>query len=169
MIAECERWYLLRLKHGKHNDALHNLYAQNYEIFSPNISLVKMRNGIKEDVIEPLFPGYVFIRLNNASNWSGVIYTRGVKEFVRFGEYPTPVKDEVIEYIIDQVEESESMLNEKYELTAGDKVVISGEGFKGMQGVFKCESGSQRSMVLVSYLGKETEVQVKNTLLKKAL
>ena len=65
-------WYLLQMKPTQHYRGLNNLVARGYECFSPDITIKKLRKGKKVNVTEPLFPGYVFIKLERNCNWQSV-------------------------------------------------------------------------------------------------
>lgn len=46
--------------------------------------------------MQALFPGYLLIQLDRAQDsWGTVRCTRGVRQIVRFNEYPVPVADEM--------------------------------------------------------------------------
>ena len=72
------KWYLIKTKPRQEKKAKQNLENQGYEVFC---SLAKLNNKL---VV--LFPGYLFIQLNNKTqNWSPINSTKGVSHFVKFG------------------------------------------------------------------------------------
>src|SRR5690606_503175 len=67
------------------------LRRQHFECYRPQ------KHGKTE---EPLFPGYLFIRLDRQlDNWYPIRSTRGVARVISFGGEPTPVRDELIEQL----------------------------------------------------------------------
>lgn len=164
-----ESWYLLQAKRQQHTRAMKNLVAMQHECFSPNITVTKYKNSVVGSYIEPLFPGYIFIRIGTECNWMAISSTRGVSKIVRFGTYPINVSNEVIEAIKNRLPHYEKILQDKNSLKKGDAVRIKGDHFIGLEGVFECEMGSFRSAILISYLEKMSELIVDNDLLEKAI
>ena len=87
-----KNWYLIKTKPRQENIAKQNLENQNYLIFCP---IAKMNNKL---VV--LFPGYLFIQLNDKTqNWSPINSTKGVSHFVKFGLNFAKVPTSVVEFI----------------------------------------------------------------------
>ena len=90
------QWCLLRCKPREDSRAEGELLNQDFTVFRPVIAQEKLVRRKKKTVIESLFPGYIFINLNDSDDGSTIRYTRGVIGFVRFGGYPTPVDHSVL-------------------------------------------------------------------------
>ncbi|MFH7611721.1 transcription termination/antitermination NusG family protein, partial [Pseudomonas syringae pv. tagetis] len=59
-----------------------------------------MRTGARALAGEPLFAGYLFIRMDQVQdNWYPIRSSRGVSRIVTFGGQPVPVRDHLIEQI----------------------------------------------------------------------
>lgn len=159
-------WYLMQMKAAQHYRGLNNLLGRGYECFSPDITLKKRRRGKTVNVTEPLFPGYVFIKLARNCNWQSVGSTRGVARFIRFGAYPTVVPEQTIESINQNLEQSRDFVARANELRPGDKVIINDEGFSEFEAVFKCKTSQNRSIILIKHLEQVHEVYIKNEKLK---
>ncbi|ANF58349.1 hypothetical protein A5892_13425 [Halotalea alkalilenta] len=102
------RWYAIQCKGGESIRAAENLARQEFEIFHPLVSNPSPRGGRAPRRVEPLFPYYLFIRLNRVdSNWRPIRSTRGVLRLVSFGLEPTPVPDELIEMLKSHAERRE--------------------------------------------------------------
>src|SRR5262245_32722862 len=94
------RWYLIHCKPRQDERALENLERQNFHCYRPVRRVERSRDGRKYAAAEPLFPRYLFIRLDRLNdNWYLIRSTRGVNRIVRFNEYPVPVSDEIIDGI----------------------------------------------------------------------
>jgi transcription elongation factor/antiterminator RfaH len=74
------RWHLVYTKPRQEETAFINLTNQNYESYLPFISKEKILQGKKVVIKEPMFPRYIFVRLNNdgSQNWSPIRSTKGV-------------------------------------------------------------------------------------------
>ena len=57
------KWYVVLTKPKQEERAEEHLAAQDREVFLPRVQLEKMRKGKRVDVVEPLFPGYLFVNV----------------------------------------------------------------------------------------------------------
>lgn len=166
--VEEKNWYLLQAKPKQHDKALRNLIILQYECFSPNITINKLTNGVQRSSIEPLFPGYIFIKLKTDCNWVGIALTRGVSKFVRFGAYPTKINNGIINAIKLSLPGYEAIIHDHNTLKKGDLVRIKESAFADFEGVFECNIGSYRSAILIRCLEKTHRLVVNTDLLEKA-
>ena len=89
-------WYLIYAKPRQEKTAVDNLLRQAYEVYFPQIRVTRNRNSVRKVTIEPLFPRYLFIRLDaHTDNWAPIRSTMGVTALVRFGGYAAAVDDVV--------------------------------------------------------------------------
>jgi transcriptional antiterminator RfaH len=76
------------------------LRRQAFDTYLPLIRLPKRRRGKWEEVIEPLFPRYLFLHIDaSVVSVAPIRSTRGVVGLVRFGEMPVPVPEAVIDFL----------------------------------------------------------------------
>ena len=69
-INECH-WFLLSSKPREEQRGFDNLSNQGYDVFLPKVAKVKKRQGVKSVSLEPLFPNYLFIKLDqNEANFT---------------------------------------------------------------------------------------------------
>lgn len=63
-------WYVIQCKGGESFRAAEHLANQDYEVFHPVLDVQRKRQGKLTTITEPLFPYYLFIRLDQTvSNW----------------------------------------------------------------------------------------------------
>jgi transcriptional antiterminator RfaH len=147
------RWYVIQCKRREEFRALEHLERQEFSCYLPTLAVVKRRNGRKLDEREPLFPGYVFVRLDDASdNWRPIRSTRGVIQIVQFSEHPLPVQDEIVEIIRQRLAGNPPRI--PY-LRSGERVVITEGGFANLEAIFVADDGDKRVMLLMNILGSE--------------
>lgn len=147
------RWYLVHCKPRQDERALENLQRQNFECYRPARTVERCRGGRTYGTAEPLFPGYLFIRLDRVTdNWYAIRSTRGVHQIVRFHEYPLPVRDELIDGIRTRL--SGPLAQEPY-LSPGERVRITEGAFSQMEAIFVASDGNQRVVLLMSILQTE--------------
>ena len=152
-----KNWYLIKTKPRQENIAKQNLENQSYLIFCP---IAKMNNKL---IV--LFPGYLFIQLNDKTqNWSPINSTKGVSHFVKFGLNFAKVPTSVVEFIKNnQHITTEKLINLK-KFKPGDKVQISDGVFKNWVAIFKCYKPDERVILLMNLLGSEQSLSIKKEL-----
>jgi transcriptional antiterminator RfaH len=161
-------WYLIYTKPRQELIAVANLQNQAYTAFAPQVSLKKRTNQGWKEVIEPLFPNYVFIQLDDvADDWRPIRSTRGVSGFVRFGSgLPAPISDELMQPLLalnlQQVSEQLSTYPK-----IGDRVKVS-IGDTWVSALVTAENAKGRVEVLLNLLGQEQSLWVDSRLVKVA-
>ena len=164
-----ERWFAVCCKPRQEQVAQENLVRQGFHVYLPRIQLKKRRRGCWIDVIEVLFPRYVFIRVDTTKKSVASVHsTRGVVGLVRFGEQPAVVADDVIEAIIRREVPDTGLHQDCRPLfCAGDAVRMVEGPFVGMEGIFVQEEGEKRVMVLLELLGKSSKVRMDRDLVAR--
>ena len=156
-----KNWYLVYSKPHKELLARDNLLQQGYEVYLPMARIRRRRMGKGETRIEPLFPRYLFIRLNtHTDNWSPIRSTPGVSNLVKFGMYPSTVPDALIELLYDRCDEEGVEDISVREFKSGESVRVMEGPMMGLEGVFMAKTGSDRVMVLLDIVGKHTRVNM---------
>ena len=92
-------WHLVHTKPRQEQVALVNLQRQGYECYLPQLRVEKRSRSKVQAVTEPLFPRYLFIRLDSSDqgkSWAPVRSTLGVARLVRFGDRPAVVQDDLV-------------------------------------------------------------------------
>lgn len=164
------RWYLIHTKPRKESVAEQHLQRQGWELYLPRIQQPHRRRGRWVEVIEPMFPRYLFVRLRfGVDNIGPIRYTTGVRDFVRFAEEPAVVPDEVVETLKRAADCDSGLHYPKGPLfKSGDAVIIEEGPFAGLQAIFLAETGQERVVILLEMLGRENRVTVKRNCLRLA-
>jgi len=148
-----DRWYVIKTKPRQEYRALENLGRQNYDCYLPELDVEKVNRQCKLLVKEPLFPSYLFIKLNNLEqNWHPIRSTRGVSHIVRFNDYPTALRDEFVESIRSRLEIDRPKV--AY-LNPGERVRIVEGSFAHLEAIFLANDGDGRVMLLMNILHSE--------------
>lgn len=95
----------------------------------------------------PLFPRYLFVQLDLASQLDLVRYAPGVGRFVSFGERIEPVPDQVVAELIQRCDANGVLLAE--ELQPGQAVRVTTGVFEGFRGIITERRGDQRVRLLL--------------------
>lgn len=164
--ASLPRWYVIQCKGGESFRAAEHLNNQGYELFHPILQVQKKRGGKLMWLDEPLFPHYLFIRLDRvASNWRPIRSTRGVLRIVTFGNHPLPVEDALIGLLRERGAQAQDNAANVY-FRAGEKVEITEGPFKDLQAVFASHKGDERAVVLLNLLNRQQQLEMPVTHLR---
>lgn len=164
-----KNWYLIYTKPQKELVARENLERQGYEIYLPMARLRRRRMGKGVTRVEPLFPRYIFIKLDTKTdNWSPIRSTLGVSNLVKFGMYPSAVPEALIELLCDRCDEEgvQDITPEDYK--EGEAIRVMEGPMTGLEGVFLAKTSSDRVMVLLDIVGKHTRVSLTTEKLEPA-
>lgn len=157
-----KQWYTVHSKPRQEITAEQNLQRQGFETYLPKIGLRKRKSSKWVKIVEPLFPRYLFIRVDPGQHsLAPVRSTTGVAGLVRFGNLLQPVPPAVIEYL-KQVESLETAQHpaDDWPHQPGDKVDILAGPFAGLSGVFQVATGQDRALLLIELLGRQNTATV---------
>lgn len=145
-------WYVIQCKGGESFRAAEHLTNQGYEVFHPVLNIKRKRQGKLVTVNEPLFPYYLFIRLDQVvSNWRPIRSTRGVLRLLTFGNRPVATPDALIDTLRAQPHQQDAI--HTY-FSAGEKVTITDGPFKDLEAIFTRCKGEERAIVLLNVLNR---------------
>ena len=164
-----KNWYLIYTKPHKELVAKDNLERQGYAVYLPMARLRRRRMGKGATRIEPLFPRYLFIRLDTKTdNWSPIRSTPGVSNLVKFGMYPSTVPEALIEILYERCDEEGIQDISSGEFKSGEAVRVMEGPMTGLEGVFLARTSSDRVLVLLDIVGKHTRVSMTTEKLEPA-
>ncbi|QDL55219.1 transcription/translation regulatory transformer protein RfaH [Rhodoferax aquaticus] len=162
-----ENWFLVHTKIRQELVAVENLERQGFECFLPEILVEKIRNGKLQAVKDPLFPRYLFIRLDTSKqgqSWAPIRSTTGVSRLVTFGNVPAKVSDELISLI--RAQSAQGLVMHRH-FERGEQVVVVDGPFAGLEAVYQMADAEGRVMVLLSILSKLVKMSIAPTSLRK--
>ena len=149
-------WYLVQSKPRNEARALENLVRQGYETYLPLMEVERLQRGKLLKKMEPLFPRYLFLHLEEGNdNWGPIRSTLGVAGLVRFGQAYAVVSDEVMAAVRERTQDIKKSLFE-----SGDNIRVVSGPLLGLEGVFEIADGEQRSFVLLEFMQKQQRVSV---------
>jgi transcriptional antiterminator RfaH len=157
--AECAQWYLIQCKGGESFRATEQLENQGYHVFHPVLAVQRKRRGKLAWVTEPLFPHYLFIRLDQvASNWRPIRSTRGVLKLVTFGDQPAVVPEHIVDTLYQHLVEKETQQEAYFHV--GDAVEVTEGAFKGQLAQLTELKGQDRALLLLTLLNRPQQVEI---------
>jgi transcriptional antiterminator RfaH len=159
-------WYVVHTKIRQEALAMTNLNRQGFECYVPMIKMEKMRRHKATLVEEPMFPRYLFIRLDTSGSgpsWSPIRSTLGVSQLVRFGGQPAVVDSKLIELLRTR----EQMGQPERLFKSGERVVVADGPFAGIEAIFKTADAESRAMILLEMLSKPVAMRIETASLRK--
>ena len=126
-----------------------NLQWLGVEAFCPQLRKFKITHSRKETVISPLFPGYLFSKFDQNTEFCRVNYATGVDNVVKFGSVVARVDAETIALIKARIQNGYVHLRSP-SFKAGQEARINEGPFLGLEAVFEEDlSGVQRVALLL--------------------
>jgi len=163
-------WYLVFTKPRKESQALANLERQGYECYLPMLKVEKIRQGLLKMNEEPLFPRYLFIRLDSSmegKSWAPIRSTLGVSQLVKFGTEPARV-DEGLVATLRTCEGEMASAGPRSVFQPGERLVVTEGPFSGLEAVYQMGDGNERVMVLIEFMSKKRNLAVPVGALRRA-
>ena len=161
------QWYVVHTKPGNEYRAENNLTSQEIETFLPLLESYQYFNGRPLQKIKPLFPNYLFAKLDIDMHYYKVKWTRGVSKILGVGSEPIAISEKVIETIRARMGEN-NLVKLDDGIKEGNIVQFTSGPFKDLMGVFDRKmSDGKRVRVLLNLIGVDVPVQVSRWQIKK--
>lgn len=155
-------WFAVFSKPRREMEATEQLERQGFTTFLPRVRVRRRLRGQWREVVEPMFPRYLFLRATlGEDNLAPVRSTRGVVGLVRFGgEPPRPVPDPLIAELQRLCAVPDGALDLPEPLVPGSRVRILEGPFAGYEADLLSQDGEHRARVLLTMLGQSHAVQM---------
>ncbi|NWF98326.1 MAG: hypothetical protein HXY52_05245 [Nitrospirae bacterium] len=145
-------WYAIYVKSGKEDTVSSHLKNAGIEVINARLRIKKFKNNKLTEVIEPLFPCYIFADFDKDKYSHMITYTRGVRYIVG-RQNPIVVHEEIIKAIKENMNEDSFVIIKPHKFKKGEKVLIREGPLKNFYGIFEKElKGSDRVMILLETL-----------------
>lgn len=150
-------WYVVYSNRHKEQQAQFHLSLKGVESYFPRLSVPGQCHS--QNRVVPLFPNYLFVRINLATEYHLVTWTPGIKRIVSFGDQPTPIDASVVRFLQCQADNN-GIIRARSRLKGGEEVEISGGPFDGLVGVIQSPPDNRgRVKVLLKLLSRQVSVK----------
>ena len=154
------QWFLLQTKVKQEQRAAEHLERQDVVSFCPMIRVDKISRGRRADVLDVLFPGYLFVQLGESSvSTTAVRSTRGVSHFVTSAGAPIKVPQGLVEQLRQRVTADADVVMSQLPKPGAKMQIIDGP-FKGLNAVFTEPDGNNRAIVMVTLLSQQVKTSM---------
>ena len=153
-------WYLLQFKPNAHGVAAENLRAQGFGVFLPLHRVTQRRSSGFRDALRPLFPGYMFAGLSEASpGLPSLRATRGVSRAVSFGGACRPVPGDLVGALAARCDAG-GVLQSGEALAPGDQVRVLSGSFAAYAAEVECVEEGRRVWLLLDLASGRARISV---------
>lgn len=92
-------WHVLYVKSRWEKKVFESLKEKTLDAFLPQVKRIRQWSDRKKTILKPLFPSYVFVKINSSLEFYKALSINGACAYVRFGNEYARVKDEEINQI----------------------------------------------------------------------
>ena len=157
------QWAAINTHPHRENIAVENLLRQNFQVYYPR-ELKRIQHARRsQDVLRPLFPGYVFALVTSElMMWRPILSTYGVRALVRIGDRPAFLDGSFIEGL--RAREVGGVIAKPLEpFQIGQQVRLTGGPFDGLIGRIIEMNQKDRLVLLTSLLQQDIRLKVTST------
>jgi transcriptional antiterminator RfaH len=153
-------WVAVNTHPHKEAFAVENLQRQNFLAYCPLVRRRIRHARRSHDVLRPLFPSYLFVRVDIATqNWRSISSTFGVRTLICCGDRLSYLDDNFIRSLRAREVDGE-IIRPENPYTVGQEVRISGGPFDGLVATIIEMSEKDRLIVLMNLLNRPVNVKI---------
>lgn len=169
MEEDQKDWYVVHTYSGYEERVRRNLEqrikfmdatGEIFQVIIPTMQEIEVRSGQRQNVSKKILPGYILVQMKMSDqSWNIVRNTPGVTGFVGSGGKPTPLPQEEVTRILDQIMTEAPHV--KVGFRKGQSVRVTDGPFIDFVGLvddISTEKGKVK--VLLSLFGRETPVEL---------
>ncbi len=161
------RWYAIQTKANREKEVEKRLFDLRLEVFLPWMRARRRVGSRFHWVLVPLFPGYLFCRLDLMESGKAARYSPGVKDFLKFGNQIAEVATEIVTSLRERCPGGIAEID-PVSAQPGDAVKINEGPFSGLEAIFERKmKGSERVAVLLDILGRQTRLVLPSEAIEK--
>ncbi|MDZ7642108.1 MAG: transcriptional activator RfaH [Desulfurivibrio sp.] len=157
-------WYAIRTKPHQEEMARRHYLNQHCTVYLPLMRVVRSHARQRRVVFRPVFPGYLFLRLNpDTCDWAAIHSTRGSIGPLRFGEHYVPVPDWIIDGLRAREDEEGKIAPgafQKEKLAPGCEVEVTMADGSAAKGFFCSFRGKENVEILMDILKRQVRTTV---------
>lgn len=153
-------WAAINTHSHREEVAAENLLRQNIRVYFPR-ELKRVRHARRiQNVLRPLFPGYIFAQVNpELAAWRPILSTVGVRTLVRMGDRPSLIDGGFIDGL--RAREIDGVIAKPASpYQVGQQVRLNGGVFDGLIGRIITMKDQDRLVLLTHLLQQQVRVKV---------
>jgi transcriptional antiterminator RfaH len=153
-------WIVVNTQPHREQIALENLARQAFNTYCPMMRTRVRHARRAQEVLRPLFPGYLFVRVNSdLQRWRPILSTYGVRTLVCCGDCPSFLDGGFVE-ALQAREMGGAIVRPASPYAPGQRVKMAGGAFDGLIATILEMDEKDRLVVLMDLLNRPTKVRV---------
>jgi transcription antitermination factor NusG len=160
-------WFALKVRTKAEDSVRFSLQQKGYEAFVPTFIAVRKYSDRFKKITSPLFPGYVFCRLDRNRRLP-VLMTPGVEYAVGFAGKLESIPTQEIK-ALEAVNESGLVVQPWPYLHAGDRVRIASGALAGVEGLLVRTQSADRLILSIEMLQRSISVEIERSWVRPIL
>lgn len=155
-------WFIVRTKPQQEGYAKQTLELRRIRVFLPRIIELSYDEApVERRRAAPLFPGYLFVKMNFPLDYYRVIWSPGVRDLIAMGGGPIPLSDAVVDEIRCRCDTSGIVQIPPAPWSPGDRVQIPAGPFEGLLAtVVTVMPRRRRIKLLIDFLAQQTPIEM---------
>ncbi len=152
-------WYALYTKSRREKEVERDLTEDGYEVYLPTIRRLRVWSDRKKWVDQPLFSGYVFVKVSNKEYYR-VLQHPGVVKYVGFGGEAARIREWQIEAVKRALGLNLDMEATTDHFKQGQEVEISAGPMSGLRGEIIRIASKKQLLLRISNIGYSLLVKI---------
>jgi len=147
-VSEEKEWYAVYTKSRQEYKALAYLKALNFNVFLPEVEVIRVRRGRRVKVRRPMFPGYLFVETDwRRESRLDIVRAPSIIRVLGYDDRPTPIPREQVESLQIVVRSGTRVDPHPY-LKVGQRVRIVSGALRDVVGILVEKSRNSRKLVI---------------------
>lgn len=161
-----KRWFVVQTKSKQEDYSQFHLRNKDIEVYLPKLEVMTFHSRRRSMIAKPLFPSYLFVRVEADNSLTKVRWTKGVVKILLNPIKPVPLGDEVIEEIRG-LEDCDGIIRRRL-IQKYKRIRISRGPFKDITGTIDCWlSDRERVKVLLDLVSYQASIELHPSLIER--
>jgi transcription antitermination factor NusG len=162
MVHSAAQWYAVKVQSNCEYIVEQSLKLKNITHFLPSYKTLSKRTDRKKTITRPLFPGYLFIKIDFYSKMRlQVLQTPKVVHIISFSNKPSPIDEKIINSLKIVTGSDENVIKPHPLIKKGKEVQVISGPFKGATGLLeKTDLQQNRLIIQIIFLGRAVSVPI---------
>lgn len=153
-------WYIIYVRPMKEKSISFYLDQKKVEFFLPLMKQQRQWHDRKKTILTPLFPGYIFVKLTNMTDYFNSINIEGVIRFLKSENSPVLISQSVIDQVTLLVNNGTGLDVTESFFEKGSRILVEEGALAGISGEVVQHNGANRILVRLSVLNKNLLVNI---------
>jgi transcription antitermination factor NusG len=152
------KWYVLYTYPNCEKKIFTELSKRAFEVFFPTRKVLRQWKDRKKELVLPIFPNYIFVKVSSKEMWP-LLNLFGVVKYVSLEGRPVAVTDAEIEKVKKITLNGHSVQNEET-CAFGERVRVNRGPFQGFEGVYLFDKNNSKLYIQLEVIKQSVSVEI---------